>query len=241
MDKCFAFAVLMLALLNACASRPALQSIPRNNFIELVVVKSPQASGAIAIHNDTLGRNTKTGVRSGTVTGGLWGLTCGPWAIVCVPVGAAIGAIVGTGAGAVVGATGVLPEDKGTLLRERVTSVMQSHSLLDELNKHVHDRARAYWNVDAGQAASVVRIELQDLLLASTRDERIRFVVQVRVSVQPQGAKPIATPKQILYEYASPHSGLDIWLDKGSDFFDTSLTSASQQLATQIIADLASK
>jgi hypothetical protein len=42
-----------------------------------------------------------------------------------------------------------------------------------------------------------------------------------------------------MYQYVAPTSSLSIWLDESNDFIDTALTSASQQIATQIVSDLA--
>lgn len=234
--------VLALAALCGCATAPELPHIRAGESVAFMVAMSPQASGAITIRNDTLGSDTSTGLGSGMLAGGLWGLACGPFIVLCVPLGAAAGAITGTAAGAAVGLTGVLPESKATLLRDRMLRLQQSHAMLTELQTNIADRARKYWDLGFGQAANVVTVELQDLLLASTRDERIRCAVRALVSVQPSGEKRVPTPKPPrLYEYLGPYSTLTVWLDEGSDFADTCLTSASQQIAAQIVSDLAVK
>ena len=84
-------------------------------------------------------------------------------------------------------------------------------------------------------------VELQDLQLVSTRDERVRCVIRVLVSVQPGDGKQAAKPVQKLYEYVGPFGSLAVWLDEGNDFLDTGFTSASQQIAAQIVSDLAVK
>jgi hypothetical protein len=176
------------------------------------------------------------------VGGALASLTCGPWIIFCAPAFATAGAILGTATGAVVGAevaiSGELSAKKAAQLRERVGRVQQSHSLESELKKNVNDRAQKYWKLDTDHPAAVVFVELQDLLLSSMRDEQINCAIRVLVSVQRDVAKDSKITEQKMYQYAAPTSILSIWLDESSDFIDTVLTSASQQIATQIVSDL---
>jgi hypothetical protein len=134
---------------------------------------------------------------------------------------------------------GELSNEKAAQLRDRVECVQQSHSLQAELQKNVTDRAQKYWKLGTDQSAALVTVELQDLLLSSKRDEQISCTIRVLVSVQRGVAKDSKTTEQKMYQYAAPTSSLSIWLDENSDFIDTVLTSASQQIATQIVSDLA--
>ena len=111
------------------------------------------------------------------------GLACGPLAVLCVPLGAATGAIAGSAAGAVVGVTGALSDDRTTRLRERLGRLQASHPLVDALQRNVSSRALKYGTLDSTAAASVVRSKLQDLELWSTRDEQVRWAIRVLVSV----------------------------------------------------------
>jgi hypothetical protein len=200
---------------------------------------SPQASGLTKIHNDALGNDISRGTGSGLLAGSLWGLTCGPFAMLCVPLGALAGTVTGAAAGAVVGVTGELSPDRATLLRNRLIRIQQSHDLLAELQTNVTVRAQKNWTLSPDPPATQVVVELQDLQLTSTRDERIRVVVQVLVTVQANAASLSGKPQHRLYEYVGPFGSMTTWLDETSDFVDTSLSSASQQIAAQIVADLA--
>lgn len=236
--------VLALAVLlqGGCASGPRFEPIPDGAPVTVRVLKDAQADGTIQIRNEALGSDTATGAGSGLLVGGLWGLSCGPFAVLCVPLGAAAGALTGTAAGAAVGVTGALPDDKAAALRDRLARVLQSHALLAELDRNVVERAGKYWRLGTDAAATAVDVELLDLQLMSTRDERVRCQLRVRVVVRPaaDAAKPrAALANQKLYEYIGPYSSLAVWLDERNDFVDTSLTSASQQIAAQIVADLA--
>ena len=200
---------------------------------------SPQAKGVTNVRNDALGNDMLVGVGSGALAGGLWGLSCGPFAALCVPLGAAAGFVTGAAAGAVVGVTGELSENKISQLRARFIRMQQTHALLTELQSNLIDRARGLWNLTSEPPTTVVTVELQDLLLTSTRDERVSCVVLVQVAVQPGGADRAASTRQKLYEYVGPFSSLALWLDEASPTTDTCFSSASQNIAAQIISDLA--
>jgi hypothetical protein len=239
MSKLTPCAVFAVALVCGCASPPTLPPIRHGDAVAFTVAMSPDAKGSIQIRNEAVRNDMSAGVGSGLVAGGLWGLTCGPFAVLCVPLAAALGGVTGAAAGAVVGVTGALPDDKAVLLRDRLHREDVARPLLGALQTQIDERARKLWQLDASPSATVVRVELQDLLLISTRDERVRCVVQVRVSVLAGDAKPGAAPPSKMYEYVGPYSALAVWLDEGSDFVGTSLASASQQLAAQIVSDLA--
>ncbi len=230
-----------LVVLAGCAAPPQVPPLRDGEAIRIVVIKSPQASGEMPIRNQALGSGVSAGAGSGAVVGGLWGLACGPFAVLCVPLGAATGVITGSVAGAAVGATGALDGDKSARLRDRLARALQSHDLLDELRRNVTDRARGHWLLDADPPGSVVTIELQDLQLTSTRDERIGLIVRVQVRVQPAGTPAAAVPPGKTYDHAGPVSPLEVWLDERADFLDTTFSSASQQLAAQIVSELARK
>jgi hypothetical protein len=85
----------------------------------------------------------------------------------------------------------------------------------------------------------VATAELQDVSLTSNRDEQVGLIVRVLVTVRPAGSPPQTAPKQRTYKYAGAFSSLAVWLNEGSDLLDTSLTSATQQIATQVVSGLA--
>lgn len=234
------WAAIALSLLGGCAAAPQRTPIGKGAPVAMVVVKSPQTKGLVDIRNQSLGNDTAVGTGSGAMVGGLWGLTCGPFVVFCIPLGMGMGAIYGTVAGAAVGVTGALPGVKAAQLRDRLDRAQQSHDLLDELRRNVTDSARKHWNLGSDPSATVVTIELQDMSVTSTRDERVSLTVRVLVSVQPSGSPPQTAPTQKLYEYVGAFSNLAVWLDEGSDFLDATLSSATRQIATQIVAELAS-
>lgn len=230
-----------LAALAACTTTPPIRPIPVGAPVTIVVTAGRQTDGAVEIRNQAVGHGMSAGAGSGAVVGGLWGLACGPFAPLCIPVLAAAGAITGTAAGAAVGVTGALPDDKAAQLRERWGRLRQSHDVLEELRRNVTERAGRHWTVVSDTSGSVLTLELQRMDLTSTRDERIGLWMQVLVTVRATGVAAGNAPLQKTYDYESPLSSLSAWLDERGDLLDTTLTSATQQLAAQIVAEVAAK
>ena len=206
----------------------------------LVVVSRAQTADSAAIRDSTVGQNMGTGAGAGAVAGALWGLTCGPFFIICAPIGALMGSGVGMVAGAAVGVATSLPQETATQLSERLTRLRQSHDPLDALRANLNERARKHWALTAEPSNSTLTVELQNLFLTSTRDQRIGLVMQVRVSVSAEGAQPNTPAPNKVYGYVGPLSSLAVWLDERNDFAQTSLRSASEQIAAQIISELVS-
>ena len=204
-----------------------------------MVVESPQAGEVIDIRNQAFASDLSVGAGSGAIAGGLWGLSCGPWAPLCIPLGAALGAMSGGVAGAAVGVTGALSAENSARLRERLIRVQASHDLRQELRKSLADRAGKRWSLDSERPAFTVTVELQDLSLTSTRDDRIGLVMRARVSVRPRDANEKTPVDRKEYDHVGPLSPLAVWLDDQNDFLDTSLSNATAQFAAQIVSELA--
>lgn len=241
MREKLAKAIALILLLSGCSTAPTLPTIRQGDAIDIVMLSQSPKNEAIDVHNESFNSNLNTGAKSGVLAGGLWGLSCGPLAILCVPVGALMGGITGTATGAVIGLTGALSTEKIGLLRERLLRVQKKHGMLEELQSNVTERAKKYWTINSNQSVVVVNIALQELQLNSTRDEQISMVIRVEVDVRPKNASQVEASTKKMYSYIGPPGSLSIWLDEGNDFIDTNLTSASQQIAAQIVADLTAR
>lgn len=231
---------LCVALLAGCASTPQLPPIRSGSSVSLTVVAGPRPEGHDAVRDTTVGENVSTGAGAGAVAGALWGLSCGPFFLLCAPLGALMVSGVGVAAGAAVGVATSLPEDTATRLRDRLTRLRQAHDPVEDLRGQLTDRARKHWPLSAEASNTGVNVELQNLFLTSTREQRVGLVMQVLVTVRAPGAAADAKPSQKGYEYVGPLGSMAVWLDDQNDFAQTSLRGASQQIALQIVADLAS-
>ena len=231
---------LLASLAGGCASAPTIARLGDGESVQLVVAGAP-SHGDIAIRNASLGKNVGTGASTGSVAGGLWGLACGPFAILCVPVAAGIGAIAGSAGGAVVGATASLSDEQAAQLRGRLTRWLASHDLVERLRTNVVERARRHWNLASDPPRYVLSIELGNVELTSTRDEQVGLLLRAHASLQRTGAPPAEAAAEQDFECTAPSGKLAIWLDEGSDFVDTVLGNCTQQLAAQLVAEVARK
>jgi hypothetical protein len=251
--------LLALSMLCGCSTTAPQTTLPRGEPVTLSVKAGAALDSPVAISNQSMGKSVGTGATSGGITGGLWGLACGPFAVLCVPIGAGLGALTGTAAGALVGATGALSEAQAVQVRDRLTQLRQSHDLVADLRGRLTEGASRHWPLTSVGPATTLTVEIEELSLASTRDDRIGFYLRVVVQVTPAGqaakvAAPAAqrtatrgaepevqartTPVPKIYDYASPMTPLSVWLDPHSDFLDTTFSTAMQQLAAQIVIEL---
>ncbi len=243
-SKLFARIVSMLLsaiVLSGCATVPALRPIALGEVVSISVVANQKYLGSINIHNTAIKDGAVVGGGSGGLAGGMWGLSCGPWAPLCVPLGAIGGMLVGGAAGVGVGLTGVLPPEKVEQVKQRLVRLEQGHSLLVGLRRNLEDRAQKYWTLTSETSTPLVTVEVQEIEVDATRDEQLRFVLRIQVSQRETAASREVGRNQKTYEYATPFGTMVAWLDETSDFLDTSFTSASQQIAAQVISDLVAK
>lgn len=231
--------VLFLSFVYGCASTPKLPHIAAGEPVTITVALSAKADGHSDFQNDAVAKDVGKGAGGGALVGGLYGLSCGPFLILCVPVGAAVGAVAGTAGGAVASIDGALSKDEADQLRDRILRLNSSRDKLEELRTNITDRADRYWDLDSEEPRHSVQVEVLDLIMASTHDNQVRCILRVLVTAGKTGDKPGKQPKQKTYEYAGPYASLAVWLDENSDFADTSLSNAIAQISTQIVSDLA--
>lgn len=229
---------LVLSLLAACASAPVLTPVADGQPLRVVVGTGLPAGEALTIRNLAVGEGVSAGAGTGAIAGGLWGLTCGPFAVLCVPLGATAGLLSGGAAGAVVGATGALPADKAARLRERLQREQPASTLAASLQREVAARVRTRWALVDDPAAAALVLELQALELHSTNDGRVALMLRVQAQVRPAGAPPTPAVPARRYEVVGPLAPLPVWLDEGSDFVATSFANAVRQVAAQVVAEL---
>ena len=229
---------LLLAMLGACASAPVLTPIAEGQALRVVVSAGPTTGDPLAIHNQALGQGMSAGAGTGALAGGLWGLTCGPFAVLCVPLGATAGLLSGGAAGAVVGATGALPDEKASRLRARLQRDQPISTQVESLRREVAERVRSRWTLVDDPAAATLVLDLQALELRSTRDEQVALVLRVQAQVRPAGAQTSSPPAARRYEVVGPLAPLPVWLDEGNDFVAISFANAMRQIAAQVVGEM---
>jgi hypothetical protein len=228
--------LLCAAWLAGCSAIPQLPPLRAGEPVAIVAASAAPTAADTRIQNRELGSNAATGAGTGMLAGGMSGLSCGPFAVLCVPAGMLVGSLVGGAAGTVVGVTATLPDDKAAQLRARLARAREAHDPIEEVRRNLADRTRSRWQLDSPSPRSTITLELQELLLSSTRDERIGLEIRVLVSVR---TGLTAEPTRKVFEYLAPQTALAIWLDERSDFVDNLLTLGSQQIAAQLVSELA--
>jgi hypothetical protein len=230
----------VVELMGGCTTPPRVAPIDRGSTVAFVVVGSKPTTVTHAVHDTTVGHDSGSGAKSGAAAGALSGLLCGPAFFICSPIGALAGAGVGAAAGATVGLAEALPRDKVALLIDRLERLQQSLDPVLELRTDVLARAGRHWELTDDTSMRVVTLEVQSLFLRADRNENIALVMEVVVSQRTgegAGSSRSAPPKR--YSVVSQGSSLASWLDERSDLPETQLRSACQQIATQVVSELA--
>jgi len=228
----------LVAALCGCASTPPAGPVHRGEPVALTLVPYTSTE-PIAISNGAMGSGLGRGATAGGVAGGLAGLACGPFAILCVPIGAGIGALTGTATGAVVGATGALSSENAAQARARWEQARQAHDMVEDLRAQIVAQAAKPWRLGTEPAAAVaLTIELKKVQLTSTRDDQVGLYVQVLATARRAGDAPTAEPFQRYFEFEAEPIRLATWLDPNGDYVEGVLRNCAQQLASRIVADL---
>jgi hypothetical protein len=235
-----ALVAIALLTLSACTTTPRLAPIAGKTPVAFVVVRAPPAQDAVTVRDTALHDKSGSGMKIGATTGALLGLACGPFLVICVPAGALGGAGAGGITGVAIGLATTLPKETVTQLNDRLQRLQQSHDPVLLLRTDVLDQARTHWEITDDTSNRVVTFEVQGLSLTSTSREKIALVMQVLVHTT--AAIPVEQSKQVAqkrFEFVSKASNLEAWLDERGSVPEDSLRSACQQIATQVISELA--
>ena len=234
-------ATLCLVLLGGCATPTSVPPIRSGSRVAIMVTASPlDGSGAaVRMSVDTAKISAGVGAAAGAAAGAVGGLACGPFLVICVPVFGLMGAGAGGLAGAAAGQLESLPHEQATQLRDRLNQLRQSLDPVLELRINVTEQARKHWLLTDDTSGNVVTLEQQVLFLTSAPDQSMALGMRVLVSVRPDWWPANAPPRQKTYEFVAPPASLEVWLDERSDVAETSLRIGSQQIAAQIVSELA--
>lgn len=232
---------LCVQLLAGCAGNPRVNppvtAIVSDAPVAFEVVMGQPAAGKAAVRNTAKPTFSGSGAAAGAVAGGLYGLACGPFALICVPATMLVGAGVGGVVGMTAGLAQAVPKEKRIQLEDRLKRMQQTVDPLVELRTEVLERAGRHWQLTEDTSMSVVTLEVQRLYLTSYGKENISLVMEVLVS-QRNGevGNPSRPPRR--YAVVSQGAGLAMWLDELSDLPETQLRTACEQIATQVVAEL---
>ncbi len=232
--------VLALAVLCGCASQPSLPRIDDGASLSITVTSAAVTPGGSQIQNNAVGKDAGKGAKGGAIAGGAIGLTCGPFAFFCVPVTAGIGALSGAVGGAAVGAgTASLSEEEATKLRARFITLSETYDHRADLEAHITEQAAKRWTLTPDESDYTVNVLVTNLIFATDHGDQLRMILRVTAIVRDNKTKRLSPKEPKVYEYLSPYTNLGVWLDWNNDFAERSLRLGSQQIAMEILADLA--
>lgn len=229
------FPLLLAALLAACSTTTRLPPVAPGQTVSIEVARVAAAPGGARIDNQEIGRGAKTGAVAGTVVGGLSGLACGPFALLCIPGGMLLGAGTGAGGGALVGVAIGLDAQQAESLRKRVAALEAAGDPAAALRTRIAARLERSASVVEGRADASVTIEWGGLHLASSKDGMVALRVQVPVTLR---LAPPKEPQRKTYSYEGPMTPLSLWLDEASEAPAVSLRHAVEQISTQVADEL---
>ena len=239
----FAFVVLPVFLLSACVSNSPQPSLAQGEsiFVHTLLVKGFDVT--VDSKTKRAGKGTALGVVGvvggatvGGVAGALFGLGCGPLAIVCSPLFAAAGIGVGGVGGGVAGATyggryGI-SGDKAKLFNEMTERLIDKSVLETQLGYQFVKQAGRHWIVES-DSPNTVTIYVRSLRFEQTSDEMIQLVIRAEMEVQFESG---------IGHYEFDHAGrtqhVDDWLTNDGESFPFEVDAAIQKLADGMVEQL---
>ena len=226
-------------LLSACAT-PRLDAIGADEPISFITIPPRNApSTPIAISNKNVGRGARAGYVSGSVVGGLAGIACGPFAVLCIPAGALIGGGGGALGGTLVGLAQGLPADEYRQLRDSMDAFARDRDPREQLVAAIADQVRRRWTLVAEGAATTMRVEVDDVALHVRDDDRVALVLRATITVRRAGVDRTFAGEPRTFEYVGPASDVRIWLENRDDFVADTFLFGYRHIAHEVFSELA--
>ncbi len=226
-------AAVLLAALTGCASVPTARPLPD---VEAVSVNAYSPIGDVlrAAEGGSVGLATAAGAGGGALYGAAAGFSCGPFFIICSPVGAIAGAIGGAVVVGTAEAVTTLPDGQGETLNAVTDDVLGRFDIADAMRTVAEDAARARGKriarTDDGGTLSI-ELNTLDWVIGSGNTVRPRAVVLATMR-WPDGV--------VSRNYS--HDGLRLpvreWVADSGAPIERGLEALFAELAEQIMTDL---
>lgn len=231
-------ALLVVFVLGGCATQP-LGIIAKGDEVAVVSTPPTNERPPIGVTNAAIGQSATMGVGGGAIAGALYGLSCGPFAVLCAPVGAILGAAGGAIIGAGVGVAQGVSFDTRESLQRRMASFAASQSLDEALVQAIITRGNTHWVTAPGpDAPTVVRVRLEEITLYGDQGGRVGLFM--RVVLLTRGARDAHRDEQEKsIKYVGATSDARLWIDDADGFVATSFRHACEGIAHDAFAYLA--
>jgi len=228
-------------LLSACSTSPHLNIIHDADPVAILSPDDVKNENTLNIQNQAIGEGAKTGAATGAVSGALYGLVCGPFFIICSPIFATGGAVIGAGAGVAIGSTQGLDSKKAEQVNLSISTYLQEHSPQDDLLAMVINRAKNHWQVIPAPAERQLVVQFDGAGLRTEKDGPVVLVLQATVNISyPDKAGQQQTRTQ-KFEYESSPTYIDSWTEGQEEFLLLRFNDAYQTLAENIIVAISAK
>jgi hypothetical protein len=227
-------ALSVLALISGCAAGPKIDLVAPGETLSISVAEVPDgAPGTVAVGNDAVGIDFARGAGGGMVALGAAGMSCGPWALICVPVLAVSGFVVGGAGGAIVGSfRGVDAEQKAAML-ENIDTYLADNRPADAVTHRVIDRVSGRWEVVEDATENRMTIEIQRVGVDAQGGGAV--TLELRVAVAVRGTKNgKAKDVRRIFSYKGPPKPVGLWIENADGFVETEFDDAWSAVAEQI-------
>jgi hypothetical protein len=196
---------------------------------------------------DTGKEKLARGVGQGAATGGSTGVAvavlCGPWFLLCLPITAGAGTVIGGGIGATAGFAG-LPEETAKSLNDVLVEIDDRRDFRQELVEEVVILIPDNDQASQENAEVLATVGIKRVAVRQHRNNNISFRMSASLRVEQGGRnerlyqrlKKIDYPQH--YDCSSPKRNAEDWLEDEQDTIDKALTSCIQTVSESISADL---
>jgi gas vesicle protein len=230
--------LLACALLAGCATT-RLEKIDDGQSIAIVSGNRGAEGATIDISNKVVGTDAGTGAMGGMVAFAPLGLSCGPWAVLCVPFTAMVGAGVGALGGSVVGLAESLSSDTRQQLRAKLDAYRAVNDPRQRVVEAIAGQAKDRWTIRTSGAARTLVVTLEEVSLHALREDRIALVVKADVSIHRAGDPVPTYPDAKTFVYLGSSSDVRQWVEDRNDFVARSFGAAFEYIGRMVVADLA--
>ena len=230
--------------------------------------EAPEALGPIG-PDEEIGRGAwrgaGVGAKSGALGGFAAGFICGPWFVICSPLGliagGAGGAVAGAAGGAVIGGANALPEETAEEIETALGIAIAERDLSTELATRIYERARADDNPTVVNIGSItVPVENTIVDYNQISDRRANTVLQVGIiqyglTREERGDAPFSllinaqaslirtSDNEVLWSnpqilMVSPPAELAAWTSPGTNLLQTEINTGLERLALRIYGQI---
>ncbi len=229
-------AALICVALAGCAA-PRVVVLAGSELSVAVSARSPAAARA-DVDSKVVGKDAWAGAASGAAVGAMAAITCGPFAVFCIPFTGLLGGAVGGMAGAGVGLIENWPAERIAAMRSRINRFMENHHPVDQLQTLLAERAGGKWNVVTGPSPNKLHVDVRDFEVQLLRRDRAQLMLRIHVTGEAKEPDGSVARSGRQFIYLGPELEAAEWIDASDEALERSFRAAYQNLVESAIAML---